>query len=146
MEIPLQCGSIFLMNGLILPPGLRFEGQPYSEGWRFLSGSSPEIDGHAHGCGWNFIFLAEVIRRTAFGFSRGWSLRTATNKILAEARTNAFNCVELTGISEHQFLGVYWVTVSAHSRSLQKGQQVRDLLMRRRELSMEQCVPGAERL
>lgn len=147
METALQSGSIFLMNGLILPTALRFEDQSYSEGWRLLSESrSPEIENRAHGCGWNFIFLVELMRSTVFGFGRSWSLRTATKKILAEARTNAFNCVELTGISAHQFLGVHWVTVSAHSRSLQKSHQVKDLAARRRDLSTERHIPGAERL
>jgi hypothetical protein len=147
VEIALQNGCTFLMNGLILPPALRFEGQPYSEGWRLLHNpKSSEIDGSARNAGWNFIYLAEVMRRTVFGFARARALRSATNKLLAEARKNAFNSIELTEISAHQFLGLHWVSVGAHSRSLQKSHQVKDLLTRRRELAMGQTVPGAERL
>jgi hypothetical protein len=147
MEIILENGSIVFMNGLILPPTLRFEGQPYSEGWRLLrSLKSSEIDTRARACGWNFIFLAEVMRRTVFGLGRAWALRKATNKVLAEARKNAFNSVEITEITARQFLGLHCVTVRAHSRSLQRSFHVKDISTRRRELEMGQCVPGAERL
>lgn len=146
MEIALQDGCVFLMNGLIVPPALRFDGQPYSEGWRLLrSRKSGEVDSHARDCGWNFIFLAAAMRRTVFGFGRASALRKATNKLLAEARKGAFNSVEITKITAWQFLGLHCVTVGAHSRSLQKSFQVKDISSRRRELAMGQ-VPGAERL
>ena len=85
VEIVLGNGCLFLMKGLIVPPTLRFEGQSYSEGWKLLrSLKSSEIDSRARGCGWNFIFLAEAMRRTVFGLGRAWALRKATNKILAD--------------------------------------------------------------
>jgi hypothetical protein len=147
VEIVLENGCLFLMTGLIVPPTLCFEGQPYSQGWKLLCGlKSSEIDSRAGGCGWNFIFLAEAMRRTVFGHSRVSALRRATNKILAESRKNAFNSVEITEITARQFLGLHCVTVAAHSRSLQKSERIRDILTRRRELTMHQCVPGAERL
>jgi hypothetical protein len=147
VEIVLENGCLFLMKGLIAPPTLRFEGQSYSEGWKLLRGlKSSEIDSRAGDCGWNFIFLAETMRRTAFGLGRDRALRKATNKFLAEARKNAFNSVEITEITARQFLGLYCVTVAAHSRSLQKSERINDISMRRRELAMYQCVPGAERL
>jgi len=147
VEIVLENGCLFLMKGLIVPPTLRFEGQSYSEGWKLLrSLKSSEIDSRARGCGWNFIFLAEGMRRTVFGLGRAWALRRATNKILAEARRNAFNSVEITEITGRQFLGLHCVTVAAHSRSLQKSERIKDISMRRRELAMNQCIPGAERL
>lgn len=140
-------GCLFLMKGLIVPPTLRFEGQSYSEGWKLLrSLKSSEIDSRAGGCGWNFIFLAEGMRRTVFGLGRAWALRKATNKILTEARKNAFNSVEITEITARRFLGLHCVTVAAHSRSLQKSERIKDISMRRRELAMNQRVPGAERL
>jgi hypothetical protein len=147
MEIVLANGCLFLMKGLIVPPTLCFEGQSYSEGWRLLlSLKSSEIDSRARACGWNFIFLAEAMRRTVFGLGRDRALQKATNKILAEARKNAFNSVEITEITARQFVGLHCVTVAAHSRSLQKSKRIRDISTRRRELAMYQCVPCAERL
>ena len=147
MEITLKRGCIFLMEGLLLPPVLRFEGHVYSDGWKLLSRlTGGEIELCARDSSWNFIFLAEVVRRTVFGFGREGSLRRATNGVLGEARRSAFNSVEVTEITTRRFLGVHWVSVGAHFRSLQKSNQIKTLAARHRDLTMTQCIPGAERL
>lgn len=147
MEIALQNGCMFLVNGLLVPPGMRFEGQPYSDGWRLLrSSKSSDIDGCARDCGWNFFFMAEVVKRTMFGLARGSALRRAATRVLAQAGTDAFNAVEITEITARKFLGLHWVTVAVHLRSLQKSSQLKDLAGRRRQMSGGMCAPGAERL
>ena len=61
METPVEGGCMFLVNGLIVPPSLRFEGRPYADGWRILSNlKSSEIGTRARDCGWNFFFMAEL--------------------------------------------------------------------------------------
>jgi hypothetical protein len=147
VEIVLENGCMFVVNGLILPPSLRFEGQPYSNGWRLLrSLKSSEIDAEVRGCGWNFFFMAELMKRTVFGLARGSALKRAARKILSQTRVDAFNAVEITGITARRFLGLHCVTVRAHCRSLQKSPQLKDISGRRRELVTSMCVPGAERL
>ena len=147
MEIAFERGSIFLMDGLLLPPPLRFEGHSYSDGWRLLNRlTGGEIELRARDCSWNFMFLAEVMRRTVFGFGRMGSLRSATNKLLGEAQRNAFNSVEVTEITARRFLGMHCVSVGAHFRSLQKSNQIKTLAARHRDLTMVQRIPGAERL
>ena len=146
MDTAIENGCIFVMDGLILPPTLRFAGQPYSDGWRLLNSlKSNDIDLRARDCGWNFMFLAERMRCTVIGFGRTWSLRKAMNKLLAIAREDAFNSVEVTEISTRRFLGMHWVSVGAHSRSLQKSNQIKAFAARHRDLAMAQRVPGAER-
>ena len=146
MECTIENGCIFVMDGLMLPPTLRFAGQHSSDGWRFLNNlKSNDIDLRTRDCGWNFMFLAEGMRCTVFGFGRTWSLRKAMNKLLAAAREDAFNSVEVTEISTRRFLGMHWVSVGAHSRSLQKSNQIRAFAARHRDLTMAQRVPGAER-
>lgn len=147
MDKMLERGCIFLMDGLLLPPPLRFEGHVYSDGWRLLNRlTGGEIELRARDSSWNFIFLAEVMRRTVVGFGRAGSLRRAANKVLGEAQRNAYNSVEVTEISARRFLGVHWVSVGAHFRSLQKSNQIKGLAARHRELTMVQRIPGAERL
>ena len=146
MNIAVERGCIFVIGRLLLPPTLRFQGRPYSDEWRLLNLTGGEVDLRARDCGWNFIFLAEEMRRIGFGFGRAGSLRRATNKVLAEAGRNAFNSVEVTEITARRFLGMHWVSVGAHSRSLQKSHQIKALAARRRDLARGQCLPGADRL
>ena len=147
MKTVVENGCIFVMDGLLLPATLRFEGQPYSDGWRLVhSLKGNDIDLRARDCGWSFIYLAAGMRSTVFGFGQAWSLRKAMNKLLAEARENAFNSVEVTEITAHRLLGVHWVSIRAHSRSLQKSNQIKALPARRHEMANGQRIPGAERL
>ena len=147
METAIENGCIFVMDRLLLPAALRFQGQRYSEGWRLLNGlKSNDIELRARDCSWNFIYLAEGMRRTVFGFGRASSLGRAINKLLEAARQDAFNSVEVTEITARQFLGLHWVSVAAHSRSLQKSHQIKPFAARSRDLAMAQCVPAAERL
>jgi len=147
VETAIENGCIFVMDRLLLPAALRFQGRRYSDGWRLLNSlKSNDIELRARDCGWNFIFLAEGRRRTALGFGRAWSLRKAMNKLLKEARENAFNSVEVTEITSRQLLGLHWVSVAPHSMSLKKGHQIKALPSPRRELAKGQRVAGAERL
>lgn len=147
METAVADGCTFLVNGLIVPPSLRFEGRPYADGWRILSNlKSSEIDTRARDCGWNFFFMAELTKRSVFGLSRRSALRSATKKILSQAKSDAFNAVEITELIHRQLLGLHYVTVGAHFRSLQKNSHLNSISARRRELATSMCVPGAERL
>ena len=122
MDIALENGCMFVMDGLLLPPALRFEGKPYPDGWRLVSGlRSQEIDHRARACGWSLISMGSSMRRTAIGFKRADSLRRAAGYLLGETRKNAFNAMEITGISSRRFFGLHLVSVAAHCRSLQKG-------------------------
>ena len=147
METAVENGCIFVMDGLLLPATLRFEGRPYSDGWRLLNTvKSNDIDLRARDTGWSFIYLAAGMRSTVFGLGRAWSLRKAMNNLLAEARQNAFNSVEVTEVTARQLLGLHWVSVRAHSRSLQKSNQIKAFSARRRELAKARRIPAAERL
>lgn len=146
METAIENGCIFVMDGLLLPPTLRFAGQPYSDGWHLITNlKSNDVDLRARDCGWNFMFLAEGMRCSVFGFGRTWSLRKAVNKLLATARENAFNSMEVTEITARRFLGMHWVSVGAHSRSLQKSHQIKAFAARHRDLATTQRVPASER-
>ena len=144
METSLVDGSMFLVNGLIVPPSLRFEGRPYYDGWRILSNlKSREIARRSRDCGWNFFFMAELTKQSVFGLSRGSALRSASKKILSHAQRDAFNAVEITEPVDRQLLGLQYMTVGAHFRSLQKSFHLNSVSVRRRELATGMCVPGA---
>jgi hypothetical protein len=147
VETAVEDGCMFLVNGLIVPPSLRFEGRPYGDGWRILSNlKSSEIGTRARDCGWNFFSMAELTKRSVFGLSRDSASRRAAKKVLSQAKRDAFNAVEITELIDRQLLGLHHVTVGAHFRSLQKSPQLSSISARRRELATRMCVPDAERL
>jgi hypothetical protein len=118
----LGAGSILLTNGSTMPASMVVETDSYSSGWRMLRGVTRQTMEKGIQCaGWTFFFLAGTLRSTVFGFDREKSLVRAVRRLLAILDTNHHNCLEIDGILRCSFLGVPYVTVSAHERHVQAG-------------------------
>src|SRR5579872_167404 len=73
-----------------------------------------------HAAGWNFFFMATEVKTMFFGFLGEERIQGALKRILAKVKLQHFNCLEVTEITARRFLGVPYVTVSAHSRHMQQ--------------------------
>jgi len=100
---------------------LGLEQDRYSPGWcvvRALNGFS--LDRKVRGAGWNSFFLAGTVTASALGSIKEGSVRAALQRVFSKVRTEDFNCLEVTGIVARHFLGIPYITVSAHSRHIQQ--------------------------
>ena len=70
--------------------------------------------------GWNFFFMATEVKTMFFGFLGEEKIKSALKRILAKVKLQHFNGLEVTEITARRFLGVPYVTVSAHSRHMQQ--------------------------
>jgi hypothetical protein len=77
------------------------------------------LDRKIHAAGWNFFFMAAEVKVTFFGALGTKKIHNALRRILAKARVQNFNCLEVTGIVAKRFLGLPYAIVSAHSRHIQ---------------------------
>jgi len=117
-----QVGTI-LMNGW---PGMeqlfQLESEPCSGSWRLVKTLDGDSLGRKiHAAGWNFFFMAAEIKVRLFGVPGTTKIQNALRRILAKVKQQHFNGLEVTGIVGNHFLGVPYVTVSAHSRHVQQG-------------------------
>ncbi len=120
-----QTGTILIKEGTLLPEALCFESEPCAPGWR----SMKDLDGHEldrkiHGTGWTFFCLAEEIHATVFGLDEQKIIRRAVERILVDRKAERFNSLEIMrvgSVASKRFLGVRYVTVSAHPRHIQEG-------------------------
>jgi len=71
--------------------------------------------------GWSVFYLAGSVRATAFGFDRPKSIHSALGRLTAGAAAKNCNGIEIDEIAGHSFLGIPWISVSAHSIRIQKG-------------------------
>jgi len=71
--------------------------------------------------GWTFLYLAGRVKATAFGFDRQKSMNKALARLIAGAMLQKCNCLEIDEVATRSFLGVPGVSVSAHTRHIQKG-------------------------
>ena len=100
---------------------LGLKSEPCSGSWsvvKALDGFS--LDRKIHAAGWNFFFMATEVKVIFFGALAAKKIQHALERILAKVKQQHFNGLEVTGIVAGRFLGVPYVTVSAHSRHVQQ--------------------------
>jgi hypothetical protein len=116
-------GAILIEKGTLLPEPLRLESESSAEGWAPVAN---HLDGHQleqrlSAAGWTFFYMAGAITRTAFGFDRAKMIHVALKRLIASVTLQKCNCLEIDEVQTHSFMGMPYVTVSAHSRHIQKG-------------------------
>ena len=80
-----------------------------------------ELEKELSSTGWTFFFMAGAIRSTAFGFDRVRTTDKALKRLIANVERQKCNCLQIDEVAMHSFLGLPYVSVSAHSRHIQKG-------------------------
>ena len=100
---------------------LGLESEPCFREWslfKVLDGFA--LDRKIHAAGWNFFFMAAEIKVIFFGLLGAAKIRSALKRIIEKVEPQHFNGLEVTEIVARRFLGVPYVTVSAHSRHMQQ--------------------------
>jgi len=116
----MRTGTVFIEEGTPLPDSLKFESEPYSGGWRTVKNFSGHgLDRELRKVGWTLFDLAQV-KASVFGFDREKAARKALNRVLAKVKSDSFNSLEISQVAVKRFLGLPYVTVSAHARHLQE--------------------------
>jgi hypothetical protein len=116
----IAAGSIFLEKGAHLPKPLVFEGGSDLNGWAALNGARAAFEKELQEAGWTLFFMAGEIKVTVFG-SGPATLRTALKRLITKMKSQQCNGMEITQVTRRSFLGVPYVSVTAHPRHLQKG-------------------------
>jgi hypothetical protein len=122
MSATVQVGTILMKEWPGMAQLLQLESEPCSGDWslvKTLDGDS--LGRKIHAEGWNFFFMAAEVRVMFFGVPGAAKIQNALRRILAKVKPQHFNGLEVTGIVASHFLGVPYVTVSAHSRHMQQG-------------------------
>jgi hypothetical protein len=70
---------------------------------------------------WYFFYLVGEIRAIALGREELGTLRRVVKQILAKREGQKFNSLEVTEISSKRFLGIPFMSVTAHFRHIQQG-------------------------
>ena len=121
MPETVQVGTILMKEWPGMPPLPGFETEPCSGEWslvKVLNGFA--LDRKIHAAGWNFFFIAPEIKTMFLGSLAPEKVRRALIRILAKVAFQHFNGLEVTEIVARRFLGVPYVTISAHSRHIQE--------------------------
>jgi hypothetical protein len=116
-----QVGTILMKEWPGMTQILGLESEPCSGEWsrlKVLDGFS--LDRKIHAAGWNFFFLAAEVKVIFLGSLGAVKIQNALKRILEKVKQHHFNGLEVTEIVARRFLGVPYVSVSAHSRHMQQ--------------------------
>ncbi len=141
--------TVFIREGTALPKTLSMESEAFLPGWRIVKnldrqGLTREIEA----ANWNFFYLAGEIRTTVFGRERPGALRRAVKSVLSKQEGQMFNSLEITKIVSKRFLGIPFMSVTAHSRHIQQGISLvpaKDFVLRMPAAAPESSLDGDRR-
>jgi hypothetical protein len=117
----ITAGSILVQEGTHLPKPLLLQSESYSSGWAAVKDTRSGFEKEIWDAGWTFFFMAGEIKTTAFAFDKQKALRAALRRLIADAKSQHCNSIEITRVMGKSFLGVHYLSVSANARHLQKG-------------------------
>ena len=64
--------------------------------------------------------MAGEVKAMAFGSNSEETIRRAVKKVIANMKSNRFNCLEISQVATKNFLGLPYVTVAGHPRHIQE--------------------------
>jgi hypothetical protein len=116
-------GSILIAGNAPRPPCVQVEDHAFPDGWVSVAHNLPphELEKDLVAAGWTFFYVASAIKTTAFGFDRTKMIRAALQRVITSVSLQRCNCLEIDAVSTHSFLGLPYVSMTAHSRHIQKG-------------------------
>jgi hypothetical protein len=116
-------GTILIEKGTPHPRCFQLEDDSYPNAWMSVTHNltSHEFEKELATAGWTFFHMASAIRTMAFGFHRAKMIQTALKRVITNVRQQRCNCLEIDDVATHSFLGMPYVSVSAHARHIQKG-------------------------
>jgi hypothetical protein len=116
-------GAILIKIGTLLPEPLRLGADSQAKGWASVTNTLDlhELERKLSTGGWTFFYIAGAIRTTVFGFDRAKMIHAALKHLLASVKLQKCNCLEIDDITTRSFLGMPYLSVSGHTRNIQKG-------------------------
>ena len=122
---------------------LGLECEPYSGQWTLLKALDVcALDRKIRAAGWNFFFIATEVKVMFFGSLGAAKVHSALKRILEKVKQQHFNGLEVTAIVTRHFLGMPYVTVSAHSRHMQHSCQLDSTDARQRSQENSEWARG----
>jgi len=115
----IKMGSILIEGRTLLPDSVWLESEKCTDGWIVVK----NLDGIRLGrkvreAGWSLSPIADEIRANTCGFNAGKTTRRAIQRILVKLRPAKFNCLQITQVVANHFLGLSYVSVSAHAQHI----------------------------
>lgn len=113
-------GALLAAPAIALPAGWSRRDET---GWTFVDKPSDrlKVDLDLAAGGWTFFFMVTEVEVYAFAWNRAKLFVSALAKLIAAAKLQHCNCVEIDHFDTKNFLGFQYLFLTAHCRHIQKG-------------------------
>jgi hypothetical protein len=117
-----KSGTIFIREDTPLPEDVSIESEAFLPAWRVVRNlDRSTLARNIERTKWFFFYLAGEMRATVLGRDLPGTLRRAVKRVLAKQEGRKFNSLEITKVVLKRFLGIPYMSVTAHSRHIQQG-------------------------
>ena len=114
-------GSVLMLSGTPTPEAVPLHLKPYWKAWKVIANSDGHLlDRELRRQGWNFFFIAGAIHGFALGYGSASTGERAMRQVLGKVKSAGFNCIQVSDVEAHSFLGIPYLRLTAHSRHIQK--------------------------
>jgi hypothetical protein len=119
----ITAGMIAIRGGTLLPASLALEKLSVADDWASLTRqfNRKQLEGALATAGWTLFYMAGSVCRRGIGFDRAKMLRTALKRVVALAKVQGFNCVEIDQVTNGRVFGIPSISVSGHACLIQSG-------------------------
>jgi hypothetical protein len=119
----ISAGSILVEQNTFLPAPLGLESGTTESGWARITNNPTrqQLETKLASAGWAFFYMAGKIKSSGFGFDRASMIQAALKRLIAIVKLQNCNCLEIDAIRTRSFLGLPYISLSAHSRHIQDG-------------------------
>lgn len=116
-------GTILIDRSALRPQVFQLDDAWSANAWTSVRHSlTPhELEKQLSIAGWTFFYMAGAIRTRVFGFDRAKMLGEALKRLIKNVKLQKCNCLQIEGMAMRSFLGVPYMSISAHPRHIQKG-------------------------
>ena len=109
-------GSVLLRRGTTLPIVLPMDFGRMGD-WDLVRGlGGNAVERKLHTAGWHFFFMVPEIEGFAVGLDPQRTFAKALARTVRAVEVTGFNAVEIVATQRRQWLGMYYVKVTAHPR------------------------------
>jgi hypothetical protein len=116
-------GTILMERDTLRPQCFQVEDGSNPNAWMTVKHNLNfhELEEELATAGWTFFYMANAIRPMALGFDREKMIHRALRRLITSVKLQECNCLEIDDVAVNSFLGIPYVSVSAHPRHIQKG-------------------------
>jgi hypothetical protein len=119
----IEAGTLLIETNAARPESFHLAPGPYPNSWAAVTSKlgPRDLNSVLAATGWTFFYRAGSIHTRAFGFNPADRAAAALKRLIAVATQEKCNCLQIDAVTSHSFLGFPYISVSAHSRHIQKG-------------------------